>query len=145
MGNNFTNLASYYQGFVGIDRLLNELTRFTEDPSRISGYPPCNVIRSGEDHYQIELAVAGFAQEDIALNVKDGVLTVEVHKTTESTESAREYLHKGIGTRAFTRSFRLSDYMEVSGANLRNGLLTITLERIVPEEAKAKRIAITAS
>ena len=140
MGNNF-NLTPYYHSFVGIDRLFNELNRFIDEPKSVSGYPPCNVIRNGEDHYVIELAVAGFAQEDIDMHVKDGILTVEAAKK-EADE--REYLHKGIGTRAFSRTFRLADHMEVKGADLRNGMLTVTLERVVPEEAKPKRIAIAA-
>ena len=140
MGNNF-NLTPYYHNFVGIDRLFNELNRFMDEPVA-KGYPPCNVLRNGDDHYVIELAVAGFAQEDIDIHVKDAILTVEAVKK-EADE--REYLHKGIGTRAFTRTFRLAEHMEVKGADLRNGLLTVTLERVVPEEAKPKRIAIAAS
>lgn len=141
MGNNF-DLQPFYRHFVGLDRLFNDLDRFAADPTLAAGYPPVNVIRSTEDLYLIELAVAGFSQEDIDIQVKDGTLTVTASKKETDT---RQYVHKGIGTRAFTRSFRLADYMEVQGADLQNGLLSITLERIVPEEAKPRRIAITAS
>lgn len=139
MGNNF-DLAPFYRNFVGIDRLFHDLDRFTADHS--VGYPPVNIIRSDEDQYLIELAVAGFSQDDIDIQVKDSVLTVTaVKKLTDD----REYVHKGIGTRAFTRTFRLSDYMIVQGAALRDGLLSINLERQLPEEAKPKRIAIASS
>jgi len=138
MGN--FDLAPFYRNFVGIDRLFNELDRFTAEAP--GGYPPVNIVRDTEDHYTIELAVAGFAQEDVDIQVKDGVLTVTAAK---KEQDQRDYLHKGIGTRAFTRTFRLADHMEVMGAALKHGLLTVSLERRVPEEAKPKRIAITAS
>lgn len=138
MGN--FDLAPFYRNFVGIDRLFNELDRLTAEAP--GGYPPVNIVRDADDHYTIELAVAGFAQEDVDIQVKDGVLTVTAAK---KEQDQRDYLHKGIGTRAFTRTFRLADHMEVKAAALRNGLLTVSLERQVPEEAKPKRIAITAS
>lgn len=139
MGNQF-DLAPFYRNFVGIDRLFNDLDRFVAEAP--AGYPPVNILRNTDDHYLIELAVAGFAQEDIDIQVKDNMLTVSAAK---KEADQREYLHKGIGTRAFTRAFRLSDYMVVTGAALRDGLLSISLERQVPEEAKPKRIAIAAS
>lgn len=139
MGNTF-DLAPFYRNFVGIDRLFNDLDRFTADHA--VGYPPVNIIRSTEDQYLIELAVAGFSQDDIDIQVKDSVLTITA---TKKQADDREYVHKGIGTRAFTRTFRLADYMIVQGAALRDGLLSISLERQVPEEAKPKRIAIAAS
>ena len=139
MGNNF-DLAPFYRNFVGIDRLFNDLDRFTAEHA--VGYPPVNIIRSTEDQYLIELAVAGFSQDDIDIQVKDSVLTITAAKKQADD---REYVHKGIGTRAFTRTFRLADYMIVQGAALRDGLLSISLERQVPEEAKPKRIAIAAS
>ena len=139
MGNTF-DLAPFYRNFVGIDRLFNDLDRFTADHA--VGYPPVNIIRSTEDQYLIELAIAGFSQDDIDIQVKDSVLTITA---TKKQADDREYVHKGIGTRAFTRTFRLADYMIVQGAALRDGLLSISLERQVPEEAKPKRIAIAAS
>lgn len=138
MGN--FDLAPFYRNFVGIDRLFNELDRFTAEAP--AGYPPVNIVRDTDDHYTIELAVAGFSQEDIDIQTKDGVLTITAAK---KDADQRDYLHKGIGTRAFTRTFRLADYMEVKGAAMKDGLLSISLERQVPEEAKPKRIAIAAS
>jgi molecular chaperone IbpA len=137
MGNQF-DITPFYRNFVGIDRLFNELDRLVAAPDT-SGYPPCNVLRSSDEQYILELAVAGFSQEDIDIQVKDGLLTIIAAK---KEADQREYLHKGIGTRAFTRNFRLTDYMVVKGAAMKDGLLTVTLEREIPEEAKPKRIAI---
>ena len=122
--------------FVGMDRILNKM--HSTIPSQ-SNYPPYNIVKVDEDNYAIELAVAGFFEDELDIEVKDGVLYVE-GKKGEHEES--KYLHKGISARAFKRSFTLVDTIVVRGANLSQGILTIDLENVIPEEKKPRKIAI---
>jgi molecular chaperone IbpA len=101
------------------------------------------LIKSDENHYIVELAVAGFTQDMIDIQVEDGVLTIE--GKVEGTEVEREFIHKGIGARAFKRSFTLADTVEVRGADLVNGILTVELENVIPEEKKPRKIEIGTS
>ena len=132
-------LSPFARSTVGFDRLFNFLEQ-TADVG--SGYPPYNIERSDETRYQITLAVAGFREKDLAVETREGVLTVS--GTSEETNQ-QTYLYRGIGTRQFERRFQLAEHVEVRGAKLENGLLTITLERVVPEEKKPRRIAINGS
>jgi molecular chaperone IbpA len=126
--------------FIGFNRELDRLTRVHSHASN-STYPPYNVIKTDdEDTFLIEVAVAGFAKEDLGITVKDQTLTVK-GEIKDSTEDAK-FVHKGIATRKFTREFALGEYIEVTGAEVLNGMLTIKLERIVPEEEKPKTIKI---
>jgi molecular chaperone IbpA len=102
-------------------------------------YPPYDVLKLDEDTYQVSLAVAGFTKEDISLSVDNGTLVVS-GEITEVTDA--EVLHKGIAARKFTRSFALGEYMEVSSASLKDGMLNINIDRIVPEDKKPKTIKI---
>ncbi len=102
-------------------------------------YPPYNVIKVEDDVYRVDIALAGFDKKDLDITVENGSLII---KGESSTEESGEALHKGIATRKFTRSFALGEFMEVTGAELKNGMLAITLERIVPEEKKPKAIKI---
>jgi molecular chaperone IbpA len=102
-------------------------------------YPPYDVLKLDEDTYQVSLAVAGFTKEDINLSVDNGTLVVS-GEITEVTDA--EVLHKGIAARKFTRSFALGEYMEVSSASLKDGMLNINIDRIVPEDKKPKTIKI---
>jgi len=102
-------------------------------------YPPYNVIKVEDDVYRVVLALAGFDKKDVDITVDNGTLIV---KGEISTEESGEALHKGIATRKFTRSFALGEFMEVTGAEFKNGMLAITVERIVPEEKKPKTIKI---
>ena len=142
MSNAFS-MAPLFRNSVGFDRFSDLFeTALRNEPS---GYPPYNVEKHGEDSYRIVIAAAGFKQEDLDLQVEKGVLTVSGSKrenSTQSTESNVTYLHQGIAQRAFKLSFRLDDHIEIKGAGLSNGLLSIDLQRVVPEEAKAKRIPI---
>jgi molecular chaperone IbpA len=104
-------------------------------------YPPYNIERTGENHYRITLAVAGFAEKDLEVEVREGVLTVQ-GKRAEEKEGETAYLHRGIAGRAFERRFQLAENVEVKGARLENGLLHVDLERVVPEEKKPRRIQI---
>jgi len=125
---------------IGFDNLFSELNRnFANGKS--DNYPPHNVIRLDDQHHVIEIAVAGFAESEIDVELKDSVLTVRGEQAKKETEV--EYLHKGLSTRNFERTFRLADNTEVKGATIKNGILVIALEHIVPEEQKAKKIAIT--
>jgi molecular chaperone IbpA len=128
---------------VGFDRMfdrLEELQRQTAGSN--TGYPPFNMVKITEDQYQIELAVAGFSEGEINLTVKENQLTIEGKHVTDEEEQAKEYVHRGIGARDFFRTFTLAEYVEVTGASQMNGILTIDLARIVPDEAKPKTIEI---
>jgi molecular chaperone IbpA len=128
---------------VGFDR-FNDLFESAMRNDTGSGYPPYNVEKHADDQYRIVVAVAGLQESDLELQVERGVLTVSGGKRESSAENVT-YLHQGIAQRAFKLTFRLDDHIEVKAASLVNGLLNIDLVRIVPEEAKAKRIPIAAS
>jgi molecular chaperone IbpA len=128
--------SPFFRSTVGFDRLIGLLESASEQ-----GYPPFNIERSDENNYRVTVAVAGFAEKDLSVDVKDRVLTV-AGKREESDKPA--YLHQGIAGRGFERSFQLAEHVEVKGARLENGLLHVELERIVPEEKKPRRIVINA-
>jgi len=134
------SLAPLFRSSVGFDR-FNDLfeTALRNEPG--SSYPPYNVEKHGADEYRIVIAAAGFREEDLDLQVEKGVLTISGGKREASNDSVT-YLHQGIAQRAFKLSFRLADHIEIKAAGLSNGLLSIDLLRVVPEEAKAKRIPI---
>ncbi|WP_049260034.1 Hsp20 family protein [Pseudomonas aeruginosa] len=139
MSNAFS-LAPLFRHSVGFDR-FNDLFESALRNEAGSTYPPYNVEKHGDDEYRIVIAAAGFQEEDLDLQVERGVLTVSGGKREKSTGNVT-YLHQGIAQRAFKLSFRLADHIEVKAASLANGLLNIDLVRLVPEEAKPKRIAI---
>ena len=134
------SLAPLFRHSVGFDR-FNDLFESALRNESGSTYPPYNVEKHGDDAYRIVIAAAGFQEEDLDLQVERGVLTVSGGKR-ERTDESVTFLHQGIAQRAFKLSFRLADHIEVKSAGLQNGLLNIDLVRIVPEEAKAKRIPI---
>jgi molecular chaperone IbpA len=106
-------------------------------------YPPYNTIKSSDDNYIIEIAVAGFGIDDITITEHNGKLDISGEKVfNEDQEVKDNYLHKGISSRKFVRSFDLADYVKVTSADIENGILTVGLERIVPDEMKPKTIAI---
>jgi molecular chaperone IbpA len=122
------------------DRLFGDLSNFHQQNS--SGYPPYNLKKEGE-HYIIELAVAGLSEKDIKVNVEAGVLTVESTGTNSlAKESENEFLHQGIARRNFKRSWTLSDDIVIKGAALNNGMLTVSMEKIIPEEQMIRQIPI---
>ena len=120
--------------FVGFDHLFNELNRVS---SREDSYPPHNIIQIDDDNFMVEIAVAGFSKESLDIQLKDSILTV-----TGSMEDTRKYTYKGISTRKFTRTFTLSEYVEVKGAELENGILSISLTKVIPESERPKKIEI---
>jgi molecular chaperone IbpA len=130
------DFSPYFRSTVGFDRLFDMLDRAADQSQ---GYPPYNIERSDETHYRISIAVAGFGEKDLSVDVKDGVLTV-AGKREEAGE--KSFLYQGIAGRAFERSFQLAEHVEVRGARLENGLLHIDLERVIPEEKKPRKIAI---
>ena len=140
MSNAFS-MAPLFRNSVGFDRFSDLFESALRNESS-GGYPPYNVEKRGEDQYRIVVAAAGFQQDDLDLQVEKGVLTVSGSKRENISEEGVTYLHQGIAQRAFKLSFRLDDHIEIKGAGLSNGLLSIDLERVVPEEAKAKRIPI---
>lgn len=137
---NVLSLAPLFRQSIGFDR-FNDLFESALRSESGSSYPPYNVEKHGDDQYRIVIAAAGLQEEDLELHVERGVLTVSGGKREKASESVI-YLHQGIAQRAFKLSFRLADHIEVQGASLKNGLLSVELVRIVPEEAKPKRIAI---
>lgn len=127
--------------FVGFDDHISHLNELANAVTRNStGYPPYNITKTGELSYAIQLAVAGFDEKDIEIEYAENKLTVKGNILANS--EAQEIIHQGIANRDFTRTFALNDEVEVCGAELRNGLLTIVLERIVPEHKKPKKISI---
>jgi len=123
---------------VGFDSMFDRLFGDVERNGNSTGFPPYNIRKDEEDLYTIEMAVAGFAKEDLEAELKDGVLTVR----SKPYQEEGEYLHRGIAKRSFSRSFTLSDDVVIRRADLVNGMLTINLEKIVPEEKKARMIEI---
>jgi Molecular chaperone (small heat shock protein) len=136
---NTIDLTPLYRNSIGFDRLASLLDSALRTDSVTPGYPPYNIEMLGENRYAITLAVAGFEQSELELTVEKGVLTVRGKK---AKEEERKYLHQGIANRAFERKFNLADYVEVTGADLQNGLLTISLVKEIPEAMKPRTIAI---
>lgn len=128
--------------YVGFDDTYNRMAKIHDDITKnVPNYPPYNIKKTGDNTYVVEIAVAGFPQQDIDIELNDGKLTVKgnVNQNEKQDES---FLFKGISNRAFTRSFVLDDQIEVQDAEMFNGMLTIFLERIIPEHKKPKKIEI---
>ena len=126
---------------IGLDRMFEDLNRTFANSRTDGNYPPHNVVKLDDTHYVIEVAVAGFAQDEVNVELKENILTVTGEQAKQNEKI--EYLHKGISTRNFVRTFPLAEHIEVRGATIRNGILSIALEHIVPEDMKPKTIAIT--
>jgi len=135
------DFSPLYRSTVGFDRLFNMLDTLGQPETGQTTYPPYNIERTGEDAYRISMAVAGFSDEEISIEAHRNVLTVKGEKTEEQNGGS-EFLYRGIAARAFERRFQLADHVEVSGAQLLNGLLHIDLKRNIPEEMKPRKIAI---
>ena len=135
------DLSPLYRSVVGFDRLADLLDSASTEAA--TGYPPYNIERTGENAYRIEIAVAGFKSEDLTIEVKENLLTVQGRKA--ANDEAKRYLHRGLAERNFERRFQLADYVVVSEAHLADGLLSISLKRELPEALKPRRIEIGAS
>lgn len=142
MGNNTLTLTPLFRRSVGFDR-FNDLfeSAFRGDDGGLS-YPPYNIERMNENAYRITMAVAGFSEEDITVTLHGNELKVSGHMSQETKEEEAEYLHRGIASRAFERSFSLADHMQVGAAELKDGLLRIQLKREIPESAQPRVIAV---
>jgi molecular chaperone IbpA len=133
------DLAPLYRSTVGFDRLFSMLDGFDAAP----GYPPYNIERTGENAYRISVAVAGFSQDELAIEAKENTLTIKGEKQVKQDNAENgEVLYQGIAARAFERQFQLADYVQVKGASLENGLLHVDLVREIPEAKKPRQIAI---
>lgn len=133
------DIPSIHKFAVGFDNMFDELLRTSQANTN---YPPYNIVKHGDDNFAIELAVAGFKDGEINIQVERNQLTVKGEQLLE-LDNQVEYLHRGISARSFSRTWTLADHVEVAGAKSENGILTISLERKVPEEQKPKSIAIT--
>lgn len=129
-------LASLSRALVGVDRLVN--SRLTAQ----SNYPPHNILKYNETNYSIELAVAGFSKDEISVEIDQNILTITGEHKDQSDSADWEYLHRGLAARNFVVRFPLAEYMEVKGAEVRDGLLRIALEYVVPEVLKPRQIEI---
>jgi len=131
---------------VGFDNFFDHFERMFEADitAPVVNYPPYNIVRTGRNQFNIELALAGYNKKDIEVTVEEGQLTVKSKRleNTESKDANGEILHKGIASRYFERSFAIADDIEIKGAELKDGLLTISLEKIVPESKKLRTIEI---
>lgn len=127
--------------FVGFDDVVARAQKMhSEIAKQVTNYPPYNVRKTGENTYQIEMAVAGFGQQDIEIELADNKLVIK--GAVKSTDEDAEYIFRGIGMRPFTRIFAVEDRVEVQSAEMFNGMLKIALEKLVPEEKKAKKIKV---
>ena len=134
------DLAPLYRATVGFDQIADMMDRVLSNDMAQPTYPPYNIEKTADDAYRISIAVAGFAESDLSVEVKDGALVVSAQKTEDDGE--RTFLHRGIATRAFERKFQLADHVRVTGASHADGMLHIDLAREVPEALKPRRIEI---
>jgi len=127
---------------IGFDNLFHDLDRLLQsvEPS-VEKFPPHNIIKIDDHKYVVELAVAGFSKDDIDITVEDGYLIIK-GSTSDNKDTGVQYLHKGIGTRSFTKTIKLVDTVEVRGAEFKDGILRVGLENVIPEHKKPKKVEI---
>ncbi|WP_299848618.1 Hsp20 family protein [uncultured Roseovarius sp.] len=134
------DLAPLYRATVGFDQIADMMDRVLSSEISQPTYPPYNIEKTADDTYRISIAVAGFSDADLSVEVKEGSLIVSARKSDE--DDSKTYLHRGIATRAFERKFQLADHVRVNGAAHADGMLHIDLVREVPEALKPRRIEI---
>ncbi|SFQ49133.1 molecular chaperone IbpA [Roseivivax halotolerans] len=134
------DLAPLYRATVGFDQIADMMDRVLANDVTQPTYPPYNIEKTADDAYRISIAVAGFSENDLSVDVKDHALVVSARKADE--DDGRTYLHRGIATRAFERRFHLADHVRVIGASYADGMLHIDLEREIPEALKPRRVEI---
>jgi molecular chaperone IbpA len=139
------DLAPLYRSTVGFDRLFNLLDQAGGAFESAPSYPPYNIERTGENDYRITVAVAGFTEPEISIEVKENTLKIRGEKHQRDGQNASEVLYQGIAARTFERVFQLADFVQVKGASLENGLLHVELVREIPEAKKPRSIPITSS
>jgi molecular chaperone IbpA len=135
------DFAPLYRSTVGFDRLATMLDRALTADVGANSYPPYNIEKSGEDEYRISIAVAGFSENELSVEMRDGQLVVSAKKAEEEKDP-NTYLHRGIASRAFEKRFQMADHVRPVGAETKDGLLHIDLVREVPEALKPRRIEI---
>jgi|SRR5210317_147026 molecular chaperone IbpA len=131
---------------VGFDNMFDHFERMFEDDFRVSvpNFPPYNIVKTGKNSYDIELALAGYSKKDISIDFEDGILNIKSikDKDEKEVEDNNGVLHQGIAKRYFSKAFTIADDVEIKGAELKDGLLRVSLEKIVPESKKARTIEI---
>ena len=137
------DLSPLYRSSIGFDRMASLLDSAMRGQNTAAGFPPYDIESTGEDRYAITLAVAGFDESELDIQVENGVLRVRGKKA--DTGEDKSYLYRGIANRSFERKFNLADYIEVSGAELKNGLLIVSLVKEIPEAMKPRQIGINAA
>ncbi len=134
------DLAPLHRATVGFDQIADMMDRILADTAQTPSYPPYNIEKTADDGWRISIAVAGFSEDDLTVEVRESELVVSARKSDEA--ESRTYLHRGIANRAFERRFTLADHVRVTGASHVNGMLHIDLLREVPEALKPRRIEI---
>ena len=136
------SFGNLYPSTLGFETMLRDIESIMQNSVETVSdkFPPHNIIKVNDTDYMVELAIAGFDEKEIDITVKDGLMTVKGEK--QQTDNEVSYLHKGIGTRSFSKTIRLADTIEVQGAAFKNGILSIGLENIIPESKKPKKIEI---
>ncbi|NND20710.1 MAG: Hsp20 family protein [Silicimonas sp.] len=137
------DLAPLYRATVGFDQMADLMDRVLTDTATTPSYPPYNIEKTADDAWRISIAVAGFSEEDLKVEVRENALYVSARKATDDED--RTYLHRGIANRAFERRFALADHVHATGASHVNGMLHIDLVREVPEALKPRQIAISSN
>jgi len=137
------DLSPLYRATVGFDQLAEMMDRVLEKDVNRETYPPYNIEKTGEDAWRITIAVAGFTDAELGVEVKENSVVISARKAADETD--RKYLHRGIATRAFERRFQLAEHVKVTGASHETGLLHVDLVRDVPEALKPRRIEIAST
>ena len=137
------DLSPFYRNSIGVDKLFDRLMGQIDAGGSTQNYPPYNIVKTGDNTYEIQVAVAGFTQGEVTVNVNEGNLIIVGEKLSTELPEGHIYEHQGISARRFIRTFTLADYVEVTSAISRDGILTVKLERQVPEAMKPKTIAIS--
>ncbi len=137
------DLTPLYRSSIGFDRLANILDNVTRTDGSGNGYPPYNIEKTGEDAYRITIAVAGFAEDELSIEARDGQLVITGKKKEDDSE--RTFLHRGIANRAFEKRFQLADHVRATDATIELGMLHVDLIREIPEALKPRKIEIATS
>ena len=141
---NRLDLTPVFRTAIGFDRMANLVDNMMASGSDAqSNWPPYNIERHGEDNYRISMAVAGFGEDDLEVTIHDQMLIIRGTQSEAETADDVTYLHRGIAGRNFERRFQLADFIQINGASMRDGLLHIDLERVIPDAMKPRRINIT--
>lgn len=136
------DLAPLYRATVGFDQIADLMDRVLTNDAGTQSYPPYNIEKTADDSWRISVAVAGFSDADLSVEVRENALLISARKAEDEADEGRTFLHRGIATRAFERRFHLADHVRVTGASHDNGMLHVDLVREVPEALKPRRIEI---